>query len=83
MSEDEKLADAGTLTFEAAMTELESIVARLESGDVALEKSIQIYERGEALRTRCDTLLKQAESRVEKISASGEQATGTTPLDVE
>lgn len=77
------MADAGTLSFEAAMAELEGIVARLESGDVALEESIQIYERGEALRARCDTLLKQAESRVEKISANGEQASGATPLDVD
>ena len=83
MSENEKLADAGTLSFEDAMTELEGIVARLESGDVALEESIRIYERGEALRARCDALLKKAESRVEKISATGEQATGTTPLDVD
>ena len=83
MSEDEKLTDAGTLSFEDAMSELEGIVVQLESGDVALEKSIQIYERGEALRTRCDVLLKQAESRVEKISATGEQATGTTPLDID
>ncbi len=83
MTEKEKLADAGTLSFEEAMIELEGIVTRLESGDVALEQSIQIYERGEALRARCDALLKQAESRVEKISATGEQATGTTPLDVD
>ncbi len=83
MSKDEKLAAAGTLSFEEAMTELEGIVTRLESGDVALEQSIRIYERGEALRARCDTLLKQAETRVEKISASDGQASGTTPLDVD
>jgi exodeoxyribonuclease VII small subunit len=72
------------MSFEAALAELEGIVQKLESGDVALEESIRIYERGDALRAHCDKLLKQAEEKVEKISvgASG-QATGTTPLDVE
>ena len=68
------------LSFEQALGELESIVNQLESGDVALEKSIGIYERGEALRGRCDELLKQAEARVEKVSSNG---TSSEPLDVE
>ncbi|WP_375571041.1 exodeoxyribonuclease VII small subunit [Ahrensia marina] len=81
MSElDETAVD--TLTFETAMTELERIVDRLERGEVALEDSIAIYERGEALKGRCEALLKAAEERVEKIrlSSSGEAA-GTEPLD--
>ena len=71
-----------SMTFETAMTELERIVDRLERGEVALEDSIAIYERGEALKARCEALLKAAEERVEKIrlSASGE-ASGTQPLD--
>ncbi|MEM9222062.1 MAG: exodeoxyribonuclease VII small subunit [Pseudomonadota bacterium] len=62
------------LSFEAAMGELESIVDRLERGDVPLEESIAFYERGEALKARCEALLKQAEMRVEKVrlKASGE-----------
>lgn len=70
------------LTFETAMAELERIVDRLERGEVALEDSIAIYERGEALKGRCEALLKAAEERVEKIrlSSSGE-ASGTEPLD--
>ncbi len=83
MSETQNSLAVDELSFEVALAELEGIVARLESGDVELEKSIEIYERGEALRARCDNLLKQAEARVEKISATGEQVTGTTPLDVE
>lgn len=71
------------LSFEQALAELEIIVGKLESGDVELEKSIEIYERGEALRERCDALLKQAEARVEKITVSGGNATGTEPLDIE
>jgi exodeoxyribonuclease VII small subunit len=76
-------ADVKRLTFERAIEELESIVKRLEDGKVPLEESVAIYERGEALKRRCDELLKQAEARVEKITldASG-KPTGTDPLDV-
>ncbi|MEZ5773189.1 MAG: exodeoxyribonuclease VII small subunit [Hyphomicrobiaceae bacterium] len=76
--------DIKTLSFEQALKELEQIVGRLERGDVALEESITIYERGEALRVHCDRVLKQAEARVEKLTldASG-QPGGTQPLDVE
>ncbi|MCC6948189.1 MAG: exodeoxyribonuclease VII small subunit [Bradyrhizobiaceae bacterium] len=75
-------SDVAALPFEKALAELESIVQRLEKGDVALEESIQIYERGEALKRRCETLLREAEARVEKITsdASG-RAAGTEPLD--
>ncbi|WP_421724607.1 exodeoxyribonuclease VII small subunit [Bauldia sp.] len=70
------------LSFEKALAELESIVQRLEQGEVDLEESIAIYERGEALRAHCEALLKEAEGRVEKIrlSASGKPV-GTAPLD--
>ena len=60
MSEEKTNADVAALPFEAAMKELEGIVARLERGDVPLEESIAIYTRGEALKARCDALLKQA-----------------------
>jgi exodeoxyribonuclease VII small subunit len=80
--ESKNYSDVATLPFEKALAELESIVQRLEKGDVALEESIQIYERGEALKRRCETLLREAEARVEKITrdAAG-KATGTEPLD--
>ena len=76
-------SDIQQLTFEKAIEELESIVARLEGGKVPLEESVAIYERGETLKRRCEELLRQAEARIEKITldASG-QPTGTTPLDV-
>lgn len=77
-------ADIAALPFEAALKELEAIVARLERGDVALEESIAIYERGEALKARCDALLKHAESRIEKIAVGADgKPTGVAPLDVE
>ncbi len=76
--------DVQKLTFEKAIEELETIVKRLEDGQVPLEESVKIYERGEALKRRCEELLRQAEARVDKITtdAAG-QPTGTTPLDVE
>ncbi|MBO6554150.1 MAG: exodeoxyribonuclease VII small subunit [Roseitalea sp.] len=81
MSETEPNADVTGLSFEKALEELEKIVDRLERGDVALEESIAIYERGEALRARCDTLLKAAELKIEKIKTGRDgQATGTEPL---
>lgn len=70
------------LTFEAALAELETIVQRLERGDVPLEESIAIYERGEALKTRCEELLKAAEARVETITRDADgRPVGTQPLD--
>jgi exodeoxyribonuclease VII small subunit len=78
------VADVTKLSFERAIEELEMIVKRLEDGKVPLEESVAIYERGEALKRRCEELLRQAEARVEKIttSASG-QPNGTEPLDVQ
>ena len=76
--------DVKTLTFEKALAELETIVQKLESGNVALEESVAIYERGEALKRRCEELLRQAEARVDKITTDANgQATGTEPLDVQ
>ena len=64
------LPDVSALTFETALKQLEEIVTKLERGDVPLEESIAIYERGEALKKRCEALLSQAEERVEKIRVS-------------
>ncbi|MGH8638995.1 MAG: exodeoxyribonuclease VII small subunit [Burkholderiales bacterium] len=76
-------SDVQKLAFEKAIEELESIVKRLEEGRVPLEESVSIYERGEALKRRCEELLRQAEARVEKITLdAGGKPTGTEPLDV-
>jgi exodeoxyribonuclease VII small subunit len=75
-------ADIKGMSFEAALKELEQIVTRLERGDVDLEQSIDIYERGEALRAHCDQLLKKAEAKVERITFNAEGVpSGTLPLD--
>ncbi len=76
--------DVGQLSFERAIEELESIVKRLEDGKVPLEESVAIYERGEALKRRCEELLHQAEARVQKITLdAGGNPAGAEPLDVE
>lgn len=70
------------MSFEAAMAELEQVVGRLESGEVPLQDSIRLYERGDALRKRCEALLREAEQKVEQITTDAEgNPTGTTPLD--
>jgi len=73
--------DVAALPFEKALAELESIVQRLEKGDVALEESIKIYERGEALKKRCEALLADAEMRVEKITRDAKGRIASEPLD--
>ena len=74
--------DVATMPFEAALAELEEIVDQLEKGAVALDESIRLYERGEALKKRCDELLKSAEMRIEKITLSADGAIkGVVPLD--
>jgi exodeoxyribonuclease VII small subunit len=80
--EKENHVDVATLPFEKALAELEAIVQRLEHGDVALEESIKIYERGEALKRRCEALLADAEMRVEKITRDKGRL-ATEPLDRE
>jgi exodeoxyribonuclease VII small subunit len=79
-----KYPDIKDLSFEKALKELEGIVSRLERGDVELEESIAIYERGEALRDHCDRLLRQAEAKVEKLTLGSDGTPrGTEPLDAE
>ena len=76
--------DVSPLSFEKAVEELESIVSALERGDVALDRSIEIYERGEALKKHCEALLNAAENRIEKIRLDrAGKPQGVEPLDGE
>jgi exodeoxyribonuclease VII small subunit len=70
------------LSFEAALAELEHIVSRLEQGEVDLEDSIALYERGTALKAHCEKKLKGAEARLEKIVVGPEGARGTEPMEL-
>jgi exodeoxyribonuclease VII small subunit len=72
------------LPFEAALAQLEEIVRQLEKGDVPLDRSVEIYERGEALKRHCESLLKRAAARIQRITVGSDgQAASAAPLDVE
>lgn len=66
--------DIAALSFEEALGQLERIVSELESGQAPLERSIEIYERGAALKAHCEARLKAAQLRVEKIIVGREGA---------
>ncbi|GLS79553.1 exodeoxyribonuclease VII small subunit [Paracoccus marinus] len=70
------------MSFEDAMKELEATVGKLEHGDATLEESIALYERGAKLRAHCDSRLRQAEERVEKITMAADgEPQGTVPVE--
>ena len=69
------------LSFEEAMLALETVVTQLERGDVALEQSIALYERGALLKAHCAAKLKAAEEKVDLIRSAEGRAIGTTPVE--
>lgn len=69
------------MSFEEAMAALEGVVGQLERGEVPLDQSIALYERGAALKARCAALLADAEAKVELIRAQEGRAAGTTPME--
>jgi exodeoxyribonuclease VII small subunit len=72
------------MNFEDALKALEEVVRRLESGDVPLDESISLYERGAALRKHCQARLDAAQARIEKIvTDSAGKPSGTEPFDAE
>jgi exodeoxyribonuclease VII small subunit len=75
------MSEIAGMSFETAMAELEKVVRDLESGNVELEKSIALYERGAALKAHCEAKLKAAEEKVAKITLVDGQPTGTVPVE--
>jgi exodeoxyribonuclease VII small subunit len=72
------------MSFEDAMAELEHVVEALEKGEVPLEESITLYERGARLKAHCEAKLKAAEERVERLTLNSQgQPQGTQPFDAE
>ena len=71
-----------SMSFELALKELEQIVGRLEQGEVELEESISLYERGQALKAHCEKKLKSAEGRLEKIVAGAKGAERSEPVEI-
>ena len=79
---DESATDIAALSFEAALEELEVIVRKLETGEAPLDESIELYARGDKLRTQCQTRLKAAEARIDKLQLDADgKPTGVEPLD--
>jgi len=78
-----KAAPSEQLTFEAALAELEAIVRSLERGDTALEDSLAAYERGVALKTHCETKLREAQAKIEKISINKDGNVKIEPFEQE
>jgi exodeoxyribonuclease VII small subunit len=76
-------SDVAALSFEEALAELEDIVQKLESGGVALEDSITLYERGAALKAHCEAKLKSAQEKIEKIVVGGDGTVKTEPAKFE
>ena len=82
MSEDN--SDIAALSFEDALRALEDIVRKLEGGEVPLDSSIALYERGEKLRQHCQARLDAAQLKIEQIIAGPDGlAAGTRPFDAE
>jgi exodeoxyribonuclease VII small subunit len=74
--------DISQMTFEDALRALEDVVRKLESGEVPLDESIGLYERGELLRKQCQARLDAAQARIEKIVAGPDgKALGTEPFE--
>lgn len=73
--------DIAGMNFEDALKALEDIVRKLESGQVSLEESLDIYTRGTRLRQHCELKLKDATARIEKIAKAQDGTLGTVELD--
>lgn len=72
------------MSFEEALSALEQVVARLESGETALEDSIDLYTRGQALKAHCDARLSAAETKIEQLTVTKDgQVVGAQPFDGE
>lgn len=65
------MSDINALSFESAFAELEAIIAKLDSGEMELEESVTLFERGRTLSEHCQTLLDKAELRVKQLTDSG------------
>ena len=66
------MTSATELTFEAALQELTETVSRLEAGELSLEESLALFERGQQLAAHCQRLLETASLRIEQLTADGE-----------
>jgi len=83
MADQSSPADIAKMSFEEALAELEGIVATLEQGSAGLEDAIKLYERGTQLKTHCETKLRVAREKVEKINIGPNGEVRTEPANIE
>ncbi len=83
MAENEIPEDIAKLSFEDALQALEEIVKGLESGNVKLDQAIDSYARGAALKRHCESKLREAQAKIEKISLDADGTPRTEPANLE
>ncbi len=83
MADTDKGMDIASLSFEAALKELEKIVRQLEDGKGKLEDSIEAYERGAALKKHCEAKLSEAKAKVDRITLGADDAVTAEPANLE
>ena len=83
MAESNLPADIAAMTFEAALAELETIVKRLETGNAKLDDAISSYERGALLKLHCESKLREAQSRVDRIVIGADGSPSVEKLSLE
>jgi exodeoxyribonuclease VII small subunit len=83
MADDKIPSDIARLSFEDALTELETIVRQLEDGKGELDQAIKTYERGAQLKRHCEAKLQEAQIKVEKVVLGPEGAVGVEPADAD
>lgn len=71
------------MSFEQAFAQLEEIVRKLESGSLSLDESLELYERGQALATYCNTQLDKAELKIQQLTSGPDGATSLEPFEAE
>lgn len=65
------MSNTNELSFEQAYTELQAVIEKLESGELSLDDSVTLYERGRHLSLRCQKLLDNAELRIQQVNQDG------------
>lgn len=75
--------DIAAMSFEDALSELEQIVKRLEEGKIRLDEAIASYERGAALKNHCESKLREAQAKVEKIVPGSDGTVRSEPVKID
>jgi exodeoxyribonuclease VII small subunit len=82
MAQGKDKADVRKMSFEEALEELETIVRELESGKTKLDAAIDAYERGAALKAHCETKLREAQTKIDRISREADGTISSEPANL-